>query len=1630
MKNKITLLFAALMMTLGVSAQTLTEEQKAEIAQRGAEKGYYPFAAEITGMEKLTSLDQIENGMEIMIKHSHEGTDQTGHEGSYLTIYSLPTYGAAHIVFMQEKPVEVGVWTTNTVNAQDGTFKLQSAHGVITNSTCYLGQLEWNLTPKAYLSTTGIAEYVGVYKFVPATDGSGRWNIQCTNTETYLSVTANSKGDPTISEAYSIDKNCYFEIYGVKEKSTEQVKYVENAQVHLIGPSGNIVTTTHTGWNDFYEFIMYSGSAQKSVNYGISISNVLYHENQNQITASIKHAFPISGNVAKIPVHLCPKGSENLRISIVDGNLKVVEKPANGWVKDKNNQWYIFPKYDNKDFTYAIQNVGTGQYINFTSTYTSSNIITLGQTPSYFTLGANTAGTYLNFEFKYTNDKSATYTYCLYGDIQDLKDYNQNLLIPAYQLGAYSKNSYYTAENFLVPAVSAAELDGVPAIGFTRYFHEDTYFWDGGEIADEKVPDAVKSNRGSTSHEGYNKGTHKVYSAETEIIVTQTGTVTAQFDYISGQNALQILGVDIVTKDANKNVVSFDYHLGKAGTPSQGNLYLLENVEEGEYLLRYWVCNRTDLEGWEGHNLKNVRGKIKVSGANYNLLKSEAPREDAFHANTTWFRMRLCDGLEKYISAQPAYTDWHNNLKVSNNTPPSDYAGLWCIVGDEENGYKFYNRAWGPAYAMKTEGDEEGARTYMVLAGEASTYDIVQQEGNYQFFVKVHGEGNKFLNDRGGYLATWNNSAALGNSGSVMSFETVNMEGWEANTEVVENELKNLWAPWKNANSDINTAYETYTNNSTFASLVSERQQLAELLDGKVFKFVNQGTDIRKDMLLTVNGEGKGAGLTVTGNSEDYMQFIDNGDGTFKLFHIATARYLGVPDGAVTTTKSSEAAAYTYTFQDAEHKEQLTFQTSDQTLHLKNVDNYIFMNHGDNDDASRWTVFYGEAEAQDLGAVAIEAQEMLERITTDKYLANAGQPGHASQKLIEEYKTAIQGLSGKTEVKAKEILEAAMQKIKDAEYIHQYVTALTLLSNTGIYGIHCERGPLAYVAGNSTTHLSTPKLGSAEDITANVVANENEQFAILRTENTPEGWYYLYNITTQKFVSKDFKLTENPVCAVNFRDIYAYDTNYRWEVWFGEIINGEKVDQKLNVNLGNGLILESGAGMDAGNKFRIEYAETNEAKTAPALALIKVLETAKAEATAFLNSTPETIGYPLEAARTTFANEIVAAASISEVETAKANFVASRDIVMPENGKAYKISAWWRGRTWPLTFVDDSNKPGYACATPAYAPVEKGTATVFVCRKLENGTYAFVSDNGYYLGWQTDAENTNATKTEFAGATYWKVEKSRTDNNSGDLNSEEIFGKVNIVAERTTDNWYDYMFNCDDKKFHNGQPGAKHYGDNGNTVYYIFEEVDYTLNKVTLTAISAEDELINGLEGAIGTFSAPYATVIPEGVTAYYANATLTGAENSSAILEVVEGAIPAGEGVILVGGAAGQVEMLPATSEPQATLENNYLIGTGATPVAMQTGDFILARDDDQGIGFYQATPGSTLRAGKAYIQFGGTVNSLVLRFGGNTTDIDAVTTITPSNDELIYDIYGRRVTEVKKGNIYIKNGKKFIVK
>jgi hypothetical protein len=248
------------------------------------------------------------------------------------------------------------------------------------------------------------------------------------------------------------------------------------------------------------------------------------------------------------------------------------------------------------------------------------------------------------------------------------------------------------------------------------------------------------------------------------------------------------------------------------------------------------------------------------------------------------------------------------------------------------------------------------------------------------------------------------------------------------------------------------------------------------------------------------------------------------------------------------------------------------------------------------------------------------------------------------------------------------------------------------------------------------------------------------------------------------------------------------------------------------------------------------------------------------------------------------------------------------------------------------------------------------------------------------------------------------------------------------------------MFSSSTTKFHDAGAGVTYYGDNAHTVYYTFEEVSsYTLNTIKMNALGDNDhQLLTGLETgmSMSTFSAPYPTVTPEGITAYYAEQFPEG-DNTVATLKKMRTAIPANQGVVLVGevGVSGTFKMLPAAGEvvPAAVELNNRLSATGAESVVMsQSGvDYILGKGS-KGAGFYKAKAGSTLAAGKAYFHFenAAQVRNFVLRFGGETTDIEDAVLAPATDNDAIYDLSGRRVNEVTKGGIYIKNGKKFIVK
>lgn len=183
---------------------------------------------------------------------------------------------------------------------------------------------------------------------------------------------------------------------------------------------------------------------------------------------------------------------------------------------------------------------------------------------------------------------------------------------------------------------------------------------------------------------------------------------------------------------------------------------------------------------------------------------------------------------------------------------------------------------------------------------------------------------------------------------------------------------------------------------------------------------------------------------------------------------------------------------------------------------------------------------------------------------------------------------------------------------------------------------------------------------------------------------------------------------------------------------------------------------------------------------------------------------------------------------------------------------------------------------------------------------------------------------------------------------------------------------------------------------------------------------------VDGESKALATFSAPVPTACPEGVAAYYIKAM----ENGYAKLEAVEEGktIPADAGVMLVADAAGSYTMTGASNFANAALAGNMLVGSCNGTVTFGDGveGYILKGDGQGGVAFYKAT--GTLGKNKAYLNLDGAELSAGVRITiDGTTAIEDVVEVQGAED-VIYDLYGRRVNEMLPGNIYIVGGKKVL--
>ena len=129
---------------------------------------------------------------------------------------------------------------------------------------------------------------------------------------------------------------------------------------------------------------------------------------------------------------------------------------------------------------------------------------------------------------------------------------------------------------------------------------------------------------------------------------------------------------------------------------------------------------------------------------------------------------------------------------------------------------------------------------------------------------------------------------------------------------------------------------------------------------------------------------------------------------------------------------------------------------------------------------------------------------------------------------------------------------------------------------------------------------------------------------------------------------------------------------------------------------------------------------------------------------------------------------------------------------------------------------------------------------------------------------------------------------------------------------------------------------------------------------------------------------------------------------------------VPAGTAVV-VKAAAGSYDV-PVTTEA-GTEQYNDLVAAAEAFVADGT-QYILA-DGAEGVGFYKATPETTIAAGKGYIVKASSVKAF---YGFDADDATGISGINAADENaVIYNVAGQRLSKVQKG-INIINGKKVL--
>ena len=144
--------------------------------------------------------------------------------------------------------------------------------------------------------------------------------------------------------------------------------------------------------------------------------------------------------------------------------------------------------------------------------------------------------------------------------------------------------------------------------------------WD-GEGSWGWMPEAEEIPAGIQALSQYAAGTVK--ASRGYLVFREAGEQTITFQYTEGNNRLQILGADLINLQGT--IVASDYHFGYTGGAKDKNVYTLNVPQAGAYMVRLFVTNNGNGEGYGSKGTITYSCMVKQPALVYDLASTATP---------------------------------------------------------------------------------------------------------------------------------------------------------------------------------------------------------------------------------------------------------------------------------------------------------------------------------------------------------------------------------------------------------------------------------------------------------------------------------------------------------------------------------------------------------------------------------------------------------------------------------------------------------------------------------------------------------------------------------------------------------------------------------------------------------------------------------------------------------------------------------------------------------------------------------------------------------------------------------------------------------------------------------------------